>query len=221
MLAMILSLYWLSVPAQAAPVDPADCADPSARLVLRTQAEIDSFPCTTVAGRLNIDSRGVGTPFDLTPLSKLTRVDGSLILTLTDSTPANLDGLENVTAVGGLTIVGDASLTDISALSNLAQIQCAPSPGCTTLLRLQLPGLAAIPAWGIAGSTTVDSLQLEDFPPPRSLPGGYINLPDPNTNFTARNVDFDPSVLADGTALANKLRLVNNRVNIENAPTLT
>jgi len=207
----------------AAPVDPAECSDPDAYLELRSQADIDSFPCTEVAGRLNINDSGASTPFDLTPLNGLTRVSGSLYLSLSKNPPANINGLENLVAVGSLDVLSGAALTDISALSNLATIgpaQCTPTqPNCRTTLRLGLPGLAQVPAWGIASATTLETLIIRDLPPPRALPG-FDNLPVPSKDFQSQSVDFGDS-LADQGPLANLIADTTELVLITKAPNLT
>ncbi|MCB2406474.1 T9SS type A sorting domain-containing protein [Hymenobacter lucidus] len=85
---------------------------------LTTQAEVNAFGatgCTTVSV---LSIRG-GTPtstdgiYDLTPLSNITTVTGSVVLILNDLT--NIQGLDNIATIGGeLDITTATSLTELS-----------------------------------------------------------------------------------------------------------
>jgi len=95
-------------------------------IYLTSQAEVDAFSvsgCTTVTGNLRISGRGITS---IEGLSNLTSVGGGLTIgqtTLGRVSLATLDGLEGLTSVGGgLSILNIASLTNIDGLINLTSL---------------------------------------------------------------------------------------------------
>ena len=108
---------------------------PTGGFVLSTQAEVNAFAvnypnCTQIAGNLQIGSTVAASPSnitDLTPLSNITQVIGTLYIQ-NNGVLQNLNGL-NINNVGGnLYIGGDYNdktnlvLQDISALSSITSV---------------------------------------------------------------------------------------------------
>lgn len=88
---------------------------------LSTQAEVDSFVGSSIAGNLLIHGSDI---VDLKPLSVLDSVDGYLRVGINglnggNASLTNLDGLSNITSVGGLTIWTNDVLTSLDGLSNI------------------------------------------------------------------------------------------------------
>ena len=188
----LLALLFASS-AQAA-ITPADCTDPTLTLTLRSQADVDSFPCTTVAGDLTIANKTT-TINSLSPgLDKLTRVEGEL--KLTDGSPASLDGLGNVTYLGSLEIKSANQLTDISALGGLSSLgprNCKPAtatdPVCDTQISITSSTITQLPAWNIAGGMALETLRFTDLP--LADPTELDKLPVPKKNLTLIGLPLD------------------------------
>ena len=94
---------------------------PSGNVELYSQEDVDNFAieyseCTSIQGGLYIYGSNI---FDLSPLSNITSVAGSLGIGSTEYLE-NLNGLSSLTHVGGtIYIEYNYSLTDISALQNV------------------------------------------------------------------------------------------------------
>lgn len=179
-------------------------------LNLRTQNDVSSFPCATVAGALYIYSKTSIT--SLSPgLDKLTRVGGLLTLRF-DNTfgPTNLNGLDNLAHVGSLLIRADIDntadqLTDILALGKLASIgpintqSCTTSADCLTELEIQLSSITELPPWMIAGASIEELL----------LGGGFSltnqaeldTLPVPTQRLTINAIPLDTNNAGQLTSL--------------------
>ncbi|HPI08877.1 MAG TPA: hypothetical protein PLM41_20930, partial [Saprospiraceae bacterium] len=80
------------------------------------QADVDNFNCTTVEGDLFISGFDIN---NLNGLSELTHVSGRLVI-VTNQFLVTLDGLNNLTSVGGLQIVANQSLYNLAGLDNLS-----------------------------------------------------------------------------------------------------
>ena len=90
-------------------------------LVLMVQSDVNAFTYTEVTGNLTI---GGGFPdiVDLSPLSKLTRVGGSLILQFNENLES-VDGLSSLHTVGGdLQFWSNESIPDVDGLASLTAI---------------------------------------------------------------------------------------------------
>src|SRR5690606_22305418 len=97
---------------------------PPGDVSLTSQTEVDAFAtnypnCTEISGDLYISG---STITDLSPLSNLTSVGGSLGID-SNSNLTNLNGLSNLTSVEGfLQILYNSSLTNLDGLSNLTSV---------------------------------------------------------------------------------------------------
>ncbi|NEV62685.1 InlB B-repeat-containing protein [Thiorhodococcus minor] len=203
--ALALLALLLSTGAQAArkgpPFTQADCADPTLTLVLNTQAAVDSFPCTTVAGDLEISIKRAETILYL-PLGQLTRVDGELLLSFSNiGAPTSLDGLVNVAHVGSLSVKAAIPgqpdrLTDISGLASLTSIgprNCQPAldpADCYTTLALTSDEITQLPAWNIANDS-IEDLNVIGFPLTDRTQ--WDSVPVPSRRLSLSQVDLDTS----------------------------
>jgi len=92
-------------------------------VLLETQAEVDSFGAnnyTEITGNLEIGQTSSSNVTDLTPLVLLTSIGGDLKVS---GGFTNLNGLQNITTIGGTLLVGECSyITNIDELSNLSII---------------------------------------------------------------------------------------------------
>ncbi|MEH6588295.1 MAG: choice-of-anchor D domain-containing protein [Halioglobus sp.] len=179
-------------------------------LILRTQNDVNAFPCATVAGGLYIYSKTSIT--SLSPgLDKLTRVGGLLELRV-DNTfgPANLKGLDSLTHVGSLLIRADIDntpdqLTDISALGTLASIgpintqPCTSSANCLTRLEIQSSSITALPPWNIAGASIKSLLLNGGFS--LTNPAELDTLPTPTQRLTIEAIPLDTNNAGQLTSL--------------------
>ena|SRR5688572_12397924 len=99
---------------------------PTGFISLNSQADINNFPvlypsCTTVNGSLSINDAASNDIVDLSPLSNLTSIIGSLTIMDTDIL-TSLTGLDNLTSTGSLNLTSNSGLSDISALSNVTSL---------------------------------------------------------------------------------------------------
>ena len=108
---------------------------PTGSFVLSTQAEVNAFAvnypnCTQIAGNLQIGPPNTALPgniTDLTPLSNITQVNGTLYIQ-NNGVLQNVNGLNITNVGGGLYIGGDYNdktnliLQDISALSSIISV---------------------------------------------------------------------------------------------------
>ena len=196
-LTLILLALLFSSGSQALTISPpftqANCADPTLALALASQADVDSFPCTTVAGDLVIGDRAnPGAISSLSPgLANLTRVEG--ILKLDYLSPASLDGLDGVTHLGSLSISNADQLTDISALAGLNSLgprNCQPGgAACATQMSIISSTITQFPAWNIAGGTALEQLTLRELP--LADPTQLDNLPVPTNRLTLDGLPLD------------------------------
>lgn len=94
--------------------------------ILTTQSQIDSFPilypgCATILGDMTIGESNGGIN-DLSPLSGITSIDGSLDI-LGNSGLSSLSGLDNITTIGGnFNLQYNANLTNLTGLGQLNHI---------------------------------------------------------------------------------------------------
>jgi len=139
-----------------------DCSQTN--ITLTTQVAVDDFqinfwPCDTVTGNLIIRDSDLT---NLTGLNGLIAVNGTLTVLRLDSLN-NLDGLSNITTVGGLSLIKVNVLTDISGLSNLSNIT---TDGLTIENTPNLSNLDAL-----QGLTQVDgAFKLNNIPNMTSVP---------------------------------------------------
>ena len=107
--------------------DPCDLCLPDG-IEFISQIQIDSFPinypnCSEIGGSVSIHGNDIT---NLLSLSSLTRIDGNLSIAWYSgqSNPLleSLNGLDNLTYIGGLHIVGAGALNDITSLMNLTTI---------------------------------------------------------------------------------------------------
>ena len=88
-------------------------------VTLSTQAEINSFSGTSITGNLTIYGSDI---VDLTPLSTLESIDGSLWV-FGNPALTNLVGLASLAAIGdGLSIEVNNALTHLDGLGNLTTV---------------------------------------------------------------------------------------------------
>ncbi|EED34107.1 conserved hypothetical protein [Luminiphilus syltensis NOR5-1B] len=189
------------------PFTQADCADPTLNLIVGSQADVDSFPCTTVAGALTLSDSSTSPIVSLSPLNNLTRVDGQLRILL--SVITSLDGLDNVTHVGSLSINNGTKsnqLTDISALDGLTSLgprKCQPgvsSGDCLAELAIVSSTITQLPAWNIAGGTALEKLSLDGLP--LADPAQLGDLPVPTKELTLGGLPLDTDQTGQLPALA-------------------
>ena len=91
-------------------------------VALADQAEVDAFAGVgRVEGNLTITGASGSGPVDLTPLSCLGEVTGTLKITRAAAI-TSLAGLERLTRVGALDVTNNAGLTTIAALANLRSV---------------------------------------------------------------------------------------------------
>jgi len=89
---------------------------------LRSQAAVNSFPsgCDSVGGDVTISGADVS---DLSPLTALTSIEGSLIIKDNAALPT-LRGLDNLKSItGGLDIHGNSNLANLNGLMDLRRVQ--------------------------------------------------------------------------------------------------
>jgi hypothetical protein len=107
--------------------DPCDLCLPDG-IEFTSQIQIDSFPinypnCSEIGGSVSIHGNDIT---NLLSLSSLTRIDGVLSIAWYSgqSNPLleTLNGLDNLTYIGGLHIVGAGALNDITSLMNITTI---------------------------------------------------------------------------------------------------
>jgi hypothetical protein len=86
---------------------------------LGTQAQVDDFNCTSVTGNLSMIFTGIT---NLDGLSELTLIGGRLIISDNDAL-ANVDGLSSLFSVGDdMVISGNGALTNVDGLSSLTLV---------------------------------------------------------------------------------------------------
>ena len=214
-LTLILLALLFSSGARAAKKEPpftqADCADPTLSLEINTQDEIDNFPCTTVAGDLNI-SVDFGQTITNLPLNQLTRVEGKLQFSFASTgAPTSLGGLVNLAHVGSLSVKARITgqpdrLTDISGLASLTSIgprNCQPAldpQRCFTTLALTSDEITQLPAWNIANDPNLEDLNVSGFP--LTDPTEWDSVPVPSRRLSLIQVDLDTSQPAQLATLA-------------------
>lgn len=117
---------------------------PPGNLTLASQAEIDDFAtdypgCTEISGDLTIQESVVGNITNLTGLSQLTNIDGSLTIS-TNTALSSLNGLGNITDLGAMVLVGNEALNNLNGLGGLTTIDqhfnIVGNPGLTDLTGL-------------------------------------------------------------------------------------
>ncbi|HFA50018.1 MAG TPA: hypothetical protein ENJ95_13500 [Bacteroidetes bacterium] len=102
---------------EANSVDPTVTSACSGNIVLNSQAKVNTFGnCEVIDGNLAIIGEDIT---DLSPLSSLIEVKGSLNI-WSNSNLTNLEGLNNLSSVGGLTIRSNPLLENLLPLSNLS-----------------------------------------------------------------------------------------------------
>ncbi len=125
--------------------------------VVRTNQEAEALEgVVEVTGRLLIGGTfaAPGSVSDLTPLAGLQRV-GGLVSVQSTTALTTLDGLENVTAAGGLNITDNRVLTDLDGLDGLTTVN-----GGTLVIR-ENPALADLSALGsVTGSADAIRISL-------------------------------------------------------------
>ncbi len=94
-------------------------------VVLKTQMQIDTFltnypNCTEINNRINIDGENSDIT-SLTPLSNLTVIESGLIIQ-NCAQLLDLQGLHNLTSIGGLHIESNLLLDDLLELSNITEM---------------------------------------------------------------------------------------------------
>jgi len=88
-------------------------------ITLTTQAQVNAFNCTTVTGNLTIQGAGIT---NLNGLSELTTVGGFLRIG-SNSSLTNVDGLSSLSSIGGLLQINfNSGLTNVDGLSSLSSI---------------------------------------------------------------------------------------------------
>ena len=224
-LTLILLALLFSSGARAA-ITQADCTEATATLSLSSQADVDSFPCATVAGVLSLSSSATSTDpiTSLSPgLDKLTQVDGLLKIDVGGIT--SLNGLGNVTHLGALSINNAGLLTDISALGGLNSLgprNCQPeatltqSAACETQINIISSTITQLPAWNIAGGTDLETLSLTGLP--LADPTQLDDLPVPSTNLTLIGLPLDTDQPGQLQALERIAAAAKDRVTLSGMP---
>ncbi|MEP0201323.1 MAG: choice-of-anchor D domain-containing protein [Halioglobus sp.] len=217
-----------------APFTQADCDNGAATLDLRSQADVDGFPCTAVKGDIFITPRAPGSPNggpinSLAGLTNLTRIDGQLrIVFYSGNAPATLAGLENVTHLGSLRIESNISnapddLKDISALGGLTSIgprSCTSTTGvCQTSIAISSSDITQLPAWNIASATTLETLSIVGLP--LIDPATLKDLPVPSLLLFLEDLPLDTSQVSQFEALKRLGIQAQDDVRFENMPKVT
>lgn len=182
---------------------------PPGEVVLSSQAQVDSFlidypSCTLISGNLFIGKKNAFTDpntniSDLTPLANITEVNGLLNIVGNDPL-TSLNGLGNIDLAEQLTIQDNASLTDLSQLSQLDLD--GPFPNLTIWTNAVLTNLI-----GLEGITNANNVSIEDNPLLNSLGLTSLNTV---TTIGLRNLPALLSLNGIGTFTAiNDLRIIN------------
>ena len=101
-----------------------DCSDPGVQVRIANQTDLDDFTslsCDVLAGDLIIT--GVSDNISLARLNDLVEISGGLYIYNNEGGPVSLDGLQQLTSVGLLTLMSNTLLEDVSALGNLQSVQ--------------------------------------------------------------------------------------------------
>ncbi len=107
---------------------PLQAGCPTGNIILSSQAQIDAFPttyagCTVMPYDIKIEESVAGNITNLNGLSQLTAIGGTLIIQYNTALPS-LAGLNALTSVGGTFYIFQnsalASLTDLSALTSIS-----------------------------------------------------------------------------------------------------
>jgi Secretion system C-terminal sorting domain/Receptor L domain len=132
-------------------------------LTLSSQEEVDAFNYTQVTGNLRIEPISSDI-YDLNGLSELTTVGGTLTIGYTNT--VDLTGLSALTSVGGLIINLNPFLTDLTALSALNSVGVGGLliDENLELTTLALPALTSVLEWiNIDNNNALTSLDLSEL----------------------------------------------------------
>lgn len=89
-------------------------------LVFESQAEVDAFSgCAILDGQLSISGADIT---DLTPLASLKEITKALVIQ-SNSNLASLDGLNNLTSIGGLVLIDNPLIQNLMPFSNVSGIE--------------------------------------------------------------------------------------------------
>jgi hypothetical protein len=120
-------------------------------LIFESQAEVDAFPgCEIIEGQLVIEGGDIS---DLTPLSSLKEIRKVLVIR-NSSNLLTLNGLNNLTTIGGLAVVNNPLLQNLLPLSNVS------SDDLSTLYFQK--NKAMIDLKGLEGITGVQNLNIRE-----------------------------------------------------------
>jgi len=186
-------------------------------VVLSTQTDVNNFIsnyCTNFLGFLTIidNNDGVANITDLSPLATLTSV-GQRLLIRNNFSLTSLNGLQALTAVngsGGLLLLNNTVLTDVSALSNLTTIGAG--------LTIQSNNMASLNGFGnlssIGGSLTISNNDLltdiTSLSSLTSINGNItVNLNDVLTSLSGLE-NIDPTTIASPNPALDDLIITDN-----------
>ncbi|MEZ4955021.1 MAG: CARDB domain-containing protein [Saprospiraceae bacterium] len=110
-------------------------------VILESQAEVDAFPgCEIIEGQLVIEGGDIS---DLTPLSSLKEIRKVLVIR-NNSNLLTLNGLNNLTTIGGLAVVNNPLLKNLLPLSNVNSDDLSPLVFQKNKAMIDLKGLEGI-----------------------------------------------------------------------------
>ena len=155
---------------------------PTTPITLSSQAEIDSFitdypGCTQLAVNLTLDGA------DITPLSTITEIEGSLLINNTSLN--SLNGFENLISIGELSIVNNSLLSSLSGLDNLIEICLDPYE--TAISISNNPQLVSIDVFSSVTNGCVDYIYIQNNESLQSLDGLTNFQPTENVSITNNN----------------------------------
>lgn len=204
------------------------CDDPI--VVLRSQKDVDAFSCTSVAGHLLISGPDITNVLSLSSLTSA----GSIAI-VNNPKLASLDGLDKLVNVSpdpvlnmtGVTISGNAILTNIDALSSLRTIGRGAYVALTIYdnpMLNNVDGLISITSLN-AGVTIASNARLENIDGLRNLTEIKSILAEPRPSFNSGHLAIrDNPSLKNINGLSSLEILVASEsagVYIENNPLLT
>ena len=136
-------------------------------LYINSQAELDAFldnfpNCTEFPGVIRIDPTSGEQVNDLSPLQNITTIGGYLVIRYTNLT--TLEGLENLTSVGGLfSLYENDHLTTLEDIPSLNSVGILDIQDNDILVQANLPNLSSTGSIFIGNNDALTSFNLENI----------------------------------------------------------